>query len=405
MKTGSIAAILLAIVFNITTAQGPAESDRFTGLQGAETQDSLFQIVMEHNKALRAARDRRQAKQLESQTGQSPGNPTVELGYLSGYPESIGNRLDFRVSQEFDFPTAYIHLSRAGDLKAEEASLVYELYRQDILSGAWQLWIDGIYLNKVEALLSRRLDKAELLHQHFRQLVDAGEEGQLALSQSNLQTVALKGALDRVRGDIRENGAALQEVTGGMVTAAEDTLFPEFQFPAEEQVLEAYSDGPAMKYYGAEAELKKVQQQLAVSHALPKFSAGYYSETVIDQRFRGVSVGITVPLWEHANRLKHAKAEVIHAASDRERYRSRQHMELSQKMVRWERLGMQISELQDALSQVNDESLLSIALELGEISLSEYIFATELYFQNVIKLMEYQRERLKLEADLLKIYY
>jgi hypothetical protein len=53
---------------------------------------------------------------------------------------------------------------------------------------------------------------------------------------------------------------------------------------------------------------------------------------------------------------------------------------------------------------VNDEELLKIALEMGEISLSEYIYASDFYFRNIQSLHKFKRDQLLLEADLMKVY-
>ena len=38
--------------------------------------------------------------------------------------------------------------------------------------------------------------------------------------------------------------------------------------------------------------------------------AGYYSEQVPAQYFRGVKVGVSIPLWQHTNTIKQAKSEM-----------------------------------------------------------------------------------------------
>ncbi len=47
------------------------------------------------------------------------------------------------------------------------------------------------------------------------------------------------------------------------------------------------------------------------AEALPKFHTGYLSETVIDQKFQGISVGMSIPLWENKNKVQYAKANVL----------------------------------------------------------------------------------------------
>ena len=75
-----------------------------------------------------------------------------------------------------------------------------------------------------------------------------------------------------------------------------------------------------------------------------------------------------------------------------------------QKLNQLESLKKQVENLEEALGMVNDEELLTIALELGEISLSEYIYATDFYFRNLQSLYKFKRDQLLLEADLMKVY-
>lgn len=392
------------------SVQGQVESEHSTEW-GTVSTDSLFTIVTKHNSALKAAREFRESSQLQARTGNAPPDPEVELGYLAGFPSTIGNRLDFRVSQEFEFPTAYIQMARAKDLKTEEATMLYEITRQEILSRAKKLLIHGIYLNRLEKLLSNRLLKAEELQSHYRQLVESGEKGRLSLSQSNLQTVALKGELEQVRSDILENNEALQEVSGGLISEIEDMTFPVSELSGlsesgwKDSLQDAYEQGYAMELYSRKVELTEVERELAVSRTLPHFTAGYYSETVIDQRFKGFSLGVSLPLWGNANTVKHAKAEVLYANADRDRYQDAMKMELAQKLTHRTTLNNQVVALETALSEVDDEELLNMALEMGELSLSEYIFATEFYFQHVKKLMEYRKNLLLVETDLLRVFY
>ena len=46
---------------------------------------------------------------------------------------------------------------------------------------------------------------------------------------------------------------------------------------------------------------------------LPKFSVGYAGEFTPDEGWQGVKLGVSIPLWENRNRVKHARAEVAAA--------------------------------------------------------------------------------------------
>ncbi len=367
--------------------------------------DQFLETIEEHNPSLKVAREVLNASLLESRTGLAPGDPSVELGYMAGMPEEIGNKVNVRVAQEFEFPSVYVHRLKAGRLKAEGAELLYELARQEVLVRAVKLRSGRVYLNSLERMLGDRLDQAEELLSHYEQMTEAGEIGRLSLSQVNMLAVSLRTELEQVESDLRENREALREISGGVVSELDDEQFPEWELPAREELLVAYGKGPEMQYFEQELLLREWQSKVAVGEALPKFAAGYYSEILMGEAFRGVFVGFSVPLWENANRVKHARAEVAVAEAEAYRNRCEQQMELEQQMIRRERRERQVEELSGALSRVDDEALLTASLQAGEISLSEYLYGTEMYFRNKQKMLEYERDLQLVEAELMKVFY
>ncbi|MCA1746339.1 MAG: TolC family protein, partial [Bacteroidales bacterium] len=367
--------------------------------------DQFLETVEEHNPSLKVAREVLNASLLEARTGLTPGDPSVELGYMAGMPEEIGNKVNVRVAQEFEFPSVYLHRSKAGRLKAEGAELLYEAARQEVLVRAVKLRTGRVYLNSLERMLSERLLRAEELLVHYRQMTEAGEIGRLSLSQVNMLTVSLRTEMEQVQSELRENSEALREISGGVVSELGDSAFPEWELPGKEELLAAYGQGPEMQYYEQERLLRERQSKVAVGEALPKFAAGYYSEVLMGEAFRGVFVGFSVPLWENSNKVKLARAEVAVAEAETYRFRNEQKMELTQQMIRRERLERQVEELRGALSQVDDEALLTASLQAGEISLSEYLYGTELYFRNKQKLLEYEHDLQVVEADLMRMFY
>ncbi|MEN8229408.1 MAG: TolC family protein [Bacteroidota bacterium] len=366
--------------------------------------DTLLKQVMENNKALVAARELYQVAILEAGTGNTPPDPEVELGYLYGKPTALGNRLDFSVSQQVDFPTAYIHKSRLRKIKTTQAELEYVISRQEILLQAHQLWIDRIHLNQQEQLLLKRLHRAEIINDHFRKKLTSGEVGQLAFSQSTLQLAALQSEYERVVAEIGDNQLALNEISGGGEVEIKDTVFPLPVMIIPDSLLQAYMHGPDMQLYNHELQLKEQQKSLTVSQNLPKLSAGYYSESILDQQFKGFQVGVTVPLWENANRIKTAKSEVIFAEADVDRFTYHQRKEIMQKLHQLESLKSRAKMLEEALDRGKSTALLALALENGEISLSEYFYASDFYFRNEQLLLQYKRDQLLKEAELMKVY-
>ena len=168
--------------------------------------------------------------------------------------------------------------------------------------------------------------------------------------------------------------------------------------------MNAYKLSPELQLRIQMQELKEEEKNVISGENLPKLSAGYYSESVLDQHFKGFQVGVTVPLWENSNRIKKAKSEVVFAEAETERFTYLQNSELKQKLEQLESLKKRTDQLEDALATGNNMELLDLSLESGEISLSEYFYASGFYFRNQQLLLEHRRDLLLLEASLLKVY-
>ena len=366
--------------------------------------DTLMKKVLENNKTLQVARESYRVAILEAGTGNTPPDPEVEFGYLFGKPSEMGNRVDFSVSQQVDFPTAYIYKSRLRKIKTTRAELDYIISRQKILLQAKKLWIERIHLKQQSILLQHRLHQAESINEHFRQKLAAGEVGHLAYNHSTLQLAALESEHEQVLSEIRNNQLALIEISGGIVVEVRDTLLPLPVKIIRDSLLRTYENGPDIQLYEHELQLKEEQKKLTVSQHLPKLSTGYYSESVLDQQFKGFLVGITVPLWENSKKIKLATSEILFAEADVERYTYLQEKEILQKLDQLESLKSRAKKLEEALGSGKSMEILSLALNSGEISLSEYYYASDFYFRNQQQLLEYQRDQLLMEAELLKVY-
>lgn len=368
------------------------------------TSDSLMKTIREHNRTLLTAWETYQVAMLQAGTGNTPPDPEVEMGYLYGSPTELGNRVDFSVSQEVDFPTAYIHKSRLRKIRTSQAELDYIIVRQEVLLQAKQLWIEHIYLNQRKILLEKRLLQANTISEHFQQKLEAGEVSHLAYSQSNLQLASIKSEFDQVLMEIKNAELTWSEISGGMDVEIRDTIFPLPMEIIPDSVLNVYLNSPHMLRYSQELQSKEEAKKLAVSENLPRLKAGYYSESVLDVKFKGFQVGITVPLWENSNRIKQAKSEISFAQQDAQRFANLQQRKVKQNLEQLESLRTRTKLLEEALGTGKSLELLALSLENGEISMSEYFYASDFYFQNQQLLLQYQRDLLVQEAELLKVY-
>ncbi|HPE56658.1 MAG TPA: TolC family protein [Bacteroidales bacterium] len=374
-------------------------------LSAQESLDSLLSKVEQNNPVLINAGHLLEARKLEASTGLTPPNPEVEYGYMWGTPDVIGNRTDFAVSQSFDFPTVYSSQNKLSDITKEQAQLQFEATRQEVILKARQAWILQVHLNKVRSILERRLSYAETVLQSYERKLETGESNQLQLNQSRMKVVALKNEISRLEQRFTENNARLMNLTGNIPVTINDTVWPLQMALNPDTLLSDYESGYLNQIYQTEVDRKSKEVDVVFNKKLPKLSAGYYSESVVGEKFQGVQAGISIPLWENARAVKTAKAKVIYAQSDAERFWQEKENEIRQKYDQLLMLQDRVKDMEQVLSESNDEALLRQAMEAGEITLTDYYYESDFYYQTLVSLLEFRKDLLLLEAELRKVYY
>jgi outer membrane protein TolC len=371
----------------------------------AQEADSLMKLVLENNRTLIVAREASRTAILRAGTGNNPPDPVFEFAYLFGDPGQIGNKVNILVKQQVDFPTAYAHRSKLKEIRRSRAELEYFVARQEVLAETRQFWIRQVHLNQLSRLLNQRLQLALTIRSDVSEMMDAGEVGLLEYNQANLMVASIESEFEEVQAELQNNYLALLAMTGGHDVEIRDTLFPEPILIPKDSLLAEYSMGPGAQLHQQDRNEKEREKSLARSEHLPKISAGYFSETIPSEAFRGFTVGVSVPLWENAQTVKTAHSALIQSEAKLDLYLYEQEIMILQKFNKLENLHRRVEKLEEALGSVNSLHLLTSSMESGEISLSEYFYNSDFYFRNQQLLLRYKMELLALEADLMKIYY
>ena len=132
------------------------------------TIDSILLAIEKNNTALLALRKQIEAQKLENRTGILPRNPDVEFNYLWGSPVTIGNRTDLRVTQTFDFPTAYSYRNQIADVRNDQIELVYQKQLRSILLEARLLCVDLEYSDNLIREYENRVQNAGMIASSYK---------------------------------------------------------------------------------------------------------------------------------------------------------------------------------------------------------------------------------------------
>ena len=375
----------------------------------AQSQNSLDEIlsrVAKNNRAIIANQQYLGARRLEFKTGLMPYNPSVEYEHLAGSPEGAGTQKDFSVIQAFDFPTAYFKKHELSEKQITQTDYQSAAFRQDILLSAKLYYLDLVYLNKQNRLLSGRLGYVESLYNSYQRKLEEGEANVLDVTKAKIQFVTLQNELRRNRSKIGQIVVKLAELNGGTTVEVNDTLYPVPPDVPDYHVLDSLveANDPVLKIVIQEKEISEKEVSVARSLTLPKFQTGYRSQAILGQRYRGVLLGMTIPLWEDKNKVRQEKAEVTHSELQIQNHITEHQHEIRRLYLQYESLQAGMEEYEELLNSVNTEVLLSRALELGEISTidyfielsylynaqDQYLLLENEYYETIAKLYKYE---------------
>lgn len=354
----------------------------------------VLSSIEENNTTLKALREQVEADKLQNKTGIFLDDPEVGFNYLWGNPSNIGNRTDFSVSQTFDIPTITGMKSRLANGRNNLVEWQYKADRMNILLEAKQDCIELIYYNSLLKELYLRLEHAETIAKGYKDRMDRGDVSILEYNKVNLNLSTIQGEISRMEVERDALLAQLKRLNGGIDVVFNDADYGSRELPLNfnDWYVQAEDKNPVLAYVRNEIEVSQKQVSLSKAMNLPKFTAGYMSEKVVGQRYQGVSLGISIPLWSNKNQVKQAKASVA-AAQSREADTKQQFF--SQLQIQYSKaMGLKTTadKYRKSLANVNNTILLKKALDAGEISLLDYMVEMGLYYDNVNQTLAAERD-------------
>jgi len=374
------------ILIAVLAVAGPAAAQ--------QTIDAVLQQIERNNTTLEALRKQTEADKLQNKTGITLPDPEVSFDYLWGDPSSIGNRKDFGVTQSFDIATIAGSRRRVADAQNGLLDVEYRAGRMAVLLEAKQTCIQLIYYNALKAELEQRLAHAQAVADFYdRQLAD-GNANRLEVNKARLSLSAAQGELRRNEVERTNLLAELQRLNGGEPIVFEQAAYAQPVLPQDFETWydEAAAANPVLAYARQNVELKRREMKLGKLTGLPQISAGYMSELVPESNFRGITLGLSVPLWSNRNRVKQAKAAVVAAELQQKDATVQFYERLRNQYGRTLGLQRTAGEYRKALAELDNTQLLRKALDAGEISLLDYIVELGLYYTTVDEALAAERD-------------
>jgi len=187
--------------------------------------DSLMIRVLHHNRTLGTASQYFETVQTGSKRNLYLDNPEVGFAYLWGSPAELGNRKDLSVSQSFAFPTVYTSRAKLSETEIEKASQILASVKLEMLLEAKKLWIEKVYLNKQQILLSERMSQLDQVSSFYRLQYENGEISKLSLNKALLLRATLAAEMDGIQAESEVIQSKISNLTGNHPVKIMDTAY------------------------------------------------------------------------------------------------------------------------------------------------------------------------------------
>lgn len=360
----------------------------------AQDLDGILQSVEGHNTTLGALRRAADAEKAAARADLTLPDPEVEFGYMWGSPSAIGSRKNFSARQSFDIATLSGARRRAAAEAGRLADWQYRIGRMEILQQAYGSCLDVIYYNALLAELAIRSDNARQIAEAQKRRLDAGDATQMEYHAALLDLAAVEAETKRCTTERQAALDALTLLNGGEEVTLDATAFPATEVPTdfESWYADAEARHPALAYARQAVEAGK--RQLAVSKAgrLPEFSLGFDGEYVLGERYQGITLGISIPLWASRGKVRQARAEKEAAEARAHDASAQFYGQMANLFRKQQGLRATADIYTRALATTDDTALLKRSLDAGQISVVEYLQAVRLYYDTVQQRLDALRE-------------
>lgn len=364
-------------------------------LYAQDSINSILSSIEKNNTTLKALRTNAESDKLNNKIGTGLPDPQVGFSYLWGNPSELGQRANYSVSQTFDIPTV---IGMKSKLTSSQNNLIEWQYRTDrmnLLLEAKQYCIELIYYNALSREMSTRLHNAQVISDGYQNRLTKGDTNVLEYNKVKLNIAYLEGEMSRIEVERSALLSQLKRLNGGsdVFLSAYQYDSPDFPLSYDEWYLQQSSKNPTLALIREEVEVSKRREGLVKAMRLPSLSIGYMCENVVGPQFKGISLGITIPLWENRNKVRQAKS-AVHTAVSREIDTKQQ---FSSKLriaydKAWGLKKASDSYRNTINNSIHNAELLKKALDAGEISLLDYMIEMRLYYDIIDRALAIEKE-------------
>lgn len=362
---------------------------------------------IEHNSTtLRSMKKAATATMAGNRTGLALEAPEIGFNYLFGSNSSMPHRQDISVSQTFDFPTIGGAKRHAADGLDSLAARTFDADRAAYLLAAEKSCIELVYCNAAAAIFKRhRAILAEVVSL-TEQAYARGNATAQELNDSQLALAELQ--LDEADNETERAtlAAGLCQLNGGRLLVLTDTAYASRALPDDfdDWWDDTHDMWPALRVAEADVEAGHSAARLIRSENLPALSLGFMQETLPHEIYRGITFGLSIPLWSNRGKRRKAEADIAAAEARRDDARIQLRSTVEAAYRRALALERSAQQLRSSVQAGSNIPLLRRAMEVGSLSRPDYLEGVARYFALALREAQLRRDAELAKADVLAVY-
>lgn len=349
-----------------------------------ENAGTVLSQIEKNNTALQALRKRTEADQYGYKAERALEAPEVGFDYLWSSPADVGTRKDISVTQSIDVAALAGARGKLANSRTELSDIQYNIERQKILLEAKQLYIRIVYCNAVNAELSSRIARSEQIEAAYRDMQARGETDMIEVNKAHLAYLSQKNALSRNMVERESLLSELQGLNGGEpVEVNASVISTDEVLPADfgAWYAEASQQIPELAYMKKNVDVNAAEARTAKMANYPSLTAGYMAELVKGSNFRGLTLGLSIPIWSVRSKVRQANASCEAAKLEERDAETRTYNSFKALYDRAKGLQEISAELSSSLAVSTEAmALTEHKLKAGDISLIDNIMELSLYY-------------------------
>ena len=349
-----------------------------------ENAGTVLSQIEKNNTALQALRKRTEADQYGYKAERALDAPEVGFDYLWSSPADVGTRKDISVTQSIDVAALAGARGKLADSRTELSDIQYNIERQKILLEAKQLYIRIVYCNAVNAELSSRIARSEQIEAAYRDMQARGETDMIEVNKAHLAYLSQKNALSRNMVERESLLSELQGLNGGEpVEVKASVISTDEVLPADfgAWYAEASQQIPELAYMKKNVDVNAAEARTAKMANYPSLTAGYMAELVKGSNFRGLTLGLSIPIWSVRSKVRQANASCEAAKLEERDAVTKTYNSFKALYDRAKGLQEISAELSSSLAVSTEAmALTEHKLKAGDISLIDNIMELSLYY-------------------------